>query len=308
MRTSALYNTDYVNEVHTALVSSMECMGSVGCPIPDLGFITSARWPDTQVVLTMRFAIRTIRSILQPLFAVADLDLRAARWRLDVLGARHAEVSALASLDDALGQPNARLLDLAPALVARARRATLPLLAERGAPALVHLWPGEHYRLLVAILEELKPRNVLEIGTYTGLSAVAMVPALEDGARLTTVDIIPWDRIPGSYLKHSDFADSRLRQIVCDLGQPQEAKKHAALLREADIIFIDAAKDGVLERMLLANFASVGLKPGALLVFDDIRIWNMLHIWREVAHPKLDLTSFGHWTGTGLVDWGGAAT
>jgi hypothetical protein len=39
------------------------------------------------------------------------------------------------------------------------------------------------------------------------------------------------------------------------------------------------------------------------LVFDDIRIWNMLRIWREIVRPKLDLTSFGHWTGTGIVDW-----
>lgn len=44
--------------------------------------------------------------------------------------------------------------------------------------------------------------------------------------------------------------------------------------------------------------------PGQpILVFDDIRAWNMLAIWREIRMPKLDLTSFGHWSGTGLVDW-----
>jgi hypothetical protein len=40
-------------------------------------------------------------------------------------------------------------------------------------------------------------------------------------------------------------------------------------------------------------------------MFDDIRFWNMLRIWRNVAAPKLDITSFGHWSGTGLVDWAG---
>ena len=28
-----------------------------------------------------------------------------------------------------------------------------------------------------------------------------------------------------------------------------------------------------------------------------------LRIWRAIARPKLDVTSFGHWTGTGLVEW-----
>lgn len=38
-------------------------------------------------------------------------------------------------------------------------------------------------------------------------------------------------------------------------------------------------------------------------LFDDIRVWNMLAIWRGIRRPKLDLTSFGHWSGTGLVDY-----
>jgi hypothetical protein len=43
--------------------------------------------------------------------------------------------------------------------------------------------------------------------------------------------------------------------------------------------------------------------PHALVVFDDIRVMNMVATWRRIARPKLDLTSFGHWSGTGLIDW-----
>jgi len=39
------------------------------------------------------------------------------------------------------------------------------------------------------------------------------------------------------------------------------------------------------------------------VLFDDIRLWNMLDIWRSIDFPKLDLTSFGHWSGTGVVQW-----
>ena len=32
---------------------------------------------------------------------------------------------------------------------------------------------------------------------------------------------------------------------------------------------------------------------------------STIHVHRltEIARPKLDLTSFGHWSGTGLVEW-----
>jgi len=48
---------------------------------------------------------------------------------------------------------------------------------------------------------------------------------------------------------------------------------------------------------------SVRFAAPPLIIMDDIRVWNMLAIWRRIDRPKLDLTSFGHWTGTGLVDW-----
>jgi predicted O-methyltransferase YrrM len=219
------------------------------------------------------------------------------------IGTRHSEVSGLLSLDDEPFGPSEHLLDLTARLIPRCSRIKLPLLAERGAPAYVHTWPGEHYRLLVALIEELRPKTVVEIGTFTGLSALAMIPALPDGSRLVTFDIFPWDTIPDTVLKREDFVPGRLEQIVADLGDLEVARRHAELLHNADLIFMDASKDGSLERRLLANFEEVGLKPNTLLVLDDIRVWNMLAIWRSVARPKLDLTSFGHFSGTGLIDW-----
>ena len=77
------------------------------------------------------------------------------------------------------------------------------------------------------------------------------------------------------------------------------------MFRSAELIFIDGPKDGVFERRLLSNFESLGVRKNTLLVLDDIRLWNMLQIWREIRHQKIDLTSLGHYTGTGLVDWHG---
>jgi predicted O-methyltransferase YrrM len=176
-------------------------------------------------------------------------------------------------------------------------------MAERNAPPLVMVWPGEHYRLLAAIARATRPRRIVEIGTASGLSALAMLPALPDSSRMTTFDIVPWRHFPNTCLTPKDFDTDKLRQVVSDLGNMANAIEYAHELREADLIFVDAAKDGRLERNILANLAAVGLKTGILLVFDDIRFWTMLKIWRDIECPKLDLTSFGHWSGTGLVEW-----
>lgn len=239
-------------------------------------------------------------------FRAYGVDLKIARSRLVSLGARHAEISAVFSSDDSPGAASSRLLTMACLLIARTERISLPLLVERNAPSFAYVWPGEHYRLLAALVQEMQPRQILEIGTYTGLSSLAMLSVLPANSRLTTVDVIPWNQISGTFLRESDFSDGRLAQLVCDFGDLDVCRRHQELLQGADLIFIDGPKDGVFERRLLNNFRRYTLKQEVLLVLDDVRLWRMLDIWRQIPNPKLDLTSFGHWSGTGFVDWYGS--
>jgi hypothetical protein len=106
-------------------------------------------------------------------------------------------------------------------------------------------------------------------------------------------------------LRSADFADGRLVQVIDDLSTRAGADRHRDRLRRADIIFIDAKHDGIQEQRFLDNFESIEFENPPLLVFDDIRQWDMLGFWRSVTKPKLDVTSFASWSGTGLVDWGG---
>lgn len=247
--------------------------------------------------------MRSLRAAARRACRWQNADLRSVVSRLRELKVRDFDVSAVLSVDDSPGIPNERLLDLIAPIAQRARTASLPVLRERQAPAFVHTWPGEHYRFLAALVEETRPANVVEIGTCQGFSALAMMPALRPDGTLTTFDLYPWDVFPGTVLRRDDFTDPRLRQVVADFGDVRQAREHADILRRADIIFIDAAKDGQLEQLFLDNFKSIGLRPGTLLVFDDIRLWNMLLIWRGIRSPKLDVTSIGHHTGTGMVFW-----
>jgi predicted O-methyltransferase YrrM len=235
--------------------------------------------------------------------------LRTARHRLGLLGpagvrARHVEGSLLLSADDAVG-PSDRLVELALAAAARARQTDLSELSDRitAPPRWPDIWPGEHYKLLDALVAELQPQVVVEIGTWQGLGSLTLRRSLPAGGRVVTYDILPWREVPDHVLREEDFADGRLEQRLVDLSQPSIPDEDCEVLRSAALVFVDAAKDGEQERRFLQTFETVGFDNPAIVVFDDIRVWNMLAIWREIQRPKLDLTSFGHWTGTGLVDY-----
>ena len=38
------------------------------------------------------------------------------------------------------------------------------------------------------------------------------------------------------------------------------------------------------------------------LILDDIRVPEMFEVWRMIDSPKIDATTFGHWSGTGIVN------
>lgn len=135
------------------------------------------------------------------------------------------------------------------------------------------------------------------------MSALSMMKYLPPKSKFLTFDIVPWQNDPESILTMEDFVDGRLVQIIDDLSNLLTFIKYRDDFGETDLLLIDAAKDGVMEKRLINHFQSVQFRSHPILVFDDIRLWNMLKIWREISFPKLDLTSFGHWSGTGLVEW-----
>lgn len=221
------------------------------------------------------------------------------------VAARHSEPSMVFSADDERSRPSARLLDIALQAASLARTIELPAVSARlkHPPLYPDIWPGEHYRLLAALVELLQPKVILEIGTATGMSALAMRERLPAAGKILTFDLVPWDQFTESCFTADDFADGRIVQYIADLTKPWNLKLFHELILPAELIFFDAAKDGVGEQELIDLFRPLPFAKPPLVVFDDIRLWNMLAIWRGISAPKLDITSFGHWSGTGLVDW-----
>jgi predicted O-methyltransferase YrrM len=219
--------------------------------------------------------------------------------------AEHKEFSIIANAE--AHDPSRRLIDVALDAAARARDVRFRGFAGRAShgPRWFDTWPGEHYKLLAGLVGALNARRVVEIGTFTGMSALALVEALPPDGQLTTFDVKPWREIPDTWLTEADFATGRLAQEVADIAAPGGIERYRELFDAADFIFVDGPKDGVTEPKFLSALARLALPLNPVVMFDDIRVLNMVAIWRSLARPKLDLTSFGHWSGTGLVDWNG---
>lgn len=221
------------------------------------------------------------------------------------VAARHSEPSMVFSADDDVSRASSRLIQLALDAARKASEIDLSAISRRMTrpPYYPNIWPGEHYKLLAGLVSVLRPTVVLEIGTATGLSALSLRECLPKEGRVITFDLVPWTKIADPVLRQEDFEDGRIVQIVEDLTSYPALVRHRELLSSASLIFIDAAKDGVSESIFIDHLKTVHFNDPPIVVFDDIRLWNMLAIWREISAPKLDITSFGHWSGTGLIDW-----
>ncbi len=116
-------------------------------------------------------------------------------------------------------------------------------------------------RLLETLVHVMQPRLVLEIGTYSGGSALWMAGALPSGARLVTCELDP---------EHAAFAgrhvaaagvDDRVEIVV---GPALETI--AALPGPYDLVFLDADKTGYLDYY---EAVVPKLAPGGLVVADN---------------------------------------
>ncbi|WP_165550018.1 class I SAM-dependent methyltransferase [Kribbella speibonae] len=243
------------------------------------------------------------RSLLRRLAGPRELDLRWTSARLDPIAAPESYISAILRDDHCDGSQLRPLVSLANQVVERAIDQPLRLLRERHAADSVFVWPGQHYRLLASIVEVLKPRTIIEIGTFNGASALALLENLPAAGHLVTFDIVPCFQVDRTLLRAEDLDGERLIPVTADLHRGEVFEAYADLLRTADLIFIDGPKDGQFESGLMSGLGRLGLAAGTPLVFDDIRLWNMLHFWHTLDLPKLDLTGFGHFTGTGLALW-----
>jgi tetratricopeptide (TPR) repeat protein len=247
-------------------------------------------------------ALMNMDKLDQPQAANEPLATDAAEFIPDV---RQYLPSYLLSADDESSLAEQSLIDLSLLAAHKASKMDLQAIASRFPEKIsnaINVWPGEHYRLLAALVDALKPGLVITIGTSNGASVLSMKASLPANGKIITYDRAPWSQHPDSGLVETDF-DVQLQHKLIDLRDPVQVHGEQGILQQADIIVVESImdKDQVYDYCQL--FDILTFKKPPLIIFDNTRVLSMLKTWREISHPKLDLTSFGHWTGTGLVEW-----
>jgi predicted O-methyltransferase YrrM len=124
-----------------------------------------------------------------------------------------------------------------------------------------------HYqgRLLSMISKLTHPKNILEIGTYTGYSALCLAEGMQTDGELHTIDIneelLDFQRI---YFDKSPYG----KQIFQHLGNALEIIP--SLNKRFDLIFIDADKDNY---PAYFNVIIDKLNPGGIILSDNV-LWS----------------------------------
>ncbi len=217
------------------------------------------------------------------------------------------QLSLIAPLSHASSSSNSKetellLLKTGLQAASRAQDVDTSLLTERCNTAAqrrwANEWPGEHYRLLAAIAAELRVELAVEVGTYTGMGSVALLAGSD---RVVTYDIASWHMVPDSVLREEDFSSGRVEQRLGNLADETFFSQQIEIIGRAQLIFVDGPKDRTFEPAFTSRLISNFKGSGITVMYDDIRVLNMLGFWDRLQLPKLDLTSFGHWSGTGLA-------
>ena len=119
-------------------------------------------------------------------------------------------------------------------------------------------------RLLTIISKILQPKNILEIGTFTGYAALCMAEGLPKDGKLTTLDVNEdLAYLPKKYFAESEFST----QIHFKL---QDAKEFLKETDEVfDLVFIDADKENYSEYFRLIKPKT---KSGSVVMFDNV-LW-----------------------------------
>jgi len=110
-----------------------------------------------------------------------------------------------------------------------------------------------------------KPRRVLEIGTFTGYSAIFMAMGLPENGILHTIEVNPeQEEIITRYIHEAGLAE----KIVLHIGDAMEIIP--SLNEKWDLVFLDADKPNYLQYY---NILFERLKPGGILLADNA-LWD----------------------------------
>jgi predicted O-methyltransferase YrrM len=154
---------------------------------------------------------------------------------------------------------------------------------------------GEQYRLLTAIAKLYPEAQFVDLGTFTGASAIAYLYGNPQKP------VYSYDMENS----HRFIHDGLLDRIILKKEDCRTADFKA--LGKIDVILLDISHNGDDEAVALRNLDAQGILNDAMIIFDDIilndakkRLWAGVS-GKEGIPSKFDITPHGHASGTGIL-------
>ena len=120
-------------------------------------------------------------------------------------------------------------------------------------------------RLLSLFSKMLQPQLVIEVGTYTGYSALCLAEGLAEGGKLHTIDINPeQEKRIRTYIDKAGFSD----KIDLHIGNAKDIIPQ--IEGEIDLVFIDADKSNYYTYFELV---ADRMSSGGLIIADNV-LWS----------------------------------
>lgn len=132
-------------------------------------------------------------------------------------------------------------------------------------------------KFLELISKMINPENILEIGTFTGYSAICLAKGLKPGGKLITIEINDeLTSFAGSYFKKAG-TDSKITQLT---GNALELIPD--LKEMFDLVFIDGDKREYSDyyRLIIGK-----VKPGGYIIADNV-LWGGKAIEKDTKDPQ----------------------
>lgn len=128
-----------------------------------------------------------------------------------------------------------------------------------------HMISGKQQGRFLAIVSKLlSPKNILEIGTFTGYATLCLAEGLAENGKITTLDINEeLSYLPKKYFAESDFAE----KINLCLQDGREFLQNTDEMY--DLVFIDGNKAAYVDYL---NLIRHRLRSGGVVLFDNV-LW-----------------------------------
>jgi len=144
----------------------------------------------------------------------------------------------------------------------------------------------EHYKFLAYFSTLFNNSTLLDIGTNRGCSSLAM--AYNTTNTIHSFDLYELKELHSQPNNIIYYIDNILKDAYTEL------------ILSSPFILLDTFHDGSFEREFHNYLKEIGYK--GYLMLDDIKLNDeMKKYWDWIDEEKYDISSIGHWSGTGLV-------